>query len=350
MTQGGKNESAWRTLGDTRLRWLTQKFPGALVCVTIALAATFVSRYYGGPQLLYALLLGLAFHFLMDGPRVKQGVDFCSRAVLRFGVALLGARITLPQIAKLGLAPAVTVAAAVALTIFFGMLLARLLGRPRVEGILSGGAVAICGASAALAISSVLPQSRDNERYTLLAVVGVTVLSTVAMIIYPFAARGLGLNAAQAGIFFGGTIHDVAQVVAAGMLLSPEAGDTATIVKLFRVLLLVPVVFILALIYRNRVDPGRTEGERQPLVPLFLVGFALLVLLSSAGVMDAALIAEVSGVSRAMLVTAIAAVGVKTSFEDLGKLGWVPVAMLVGETLFIAAVVLAAMLGLGIAR
>ena len=350
MTQGGKNESAWRTPSDTRLRRLTEKFPGALVCVTIALAATFVSRYYGGPQLLYALLLGLAFHFLMDGPRVKQGVDFCSRAVLRFGVALLGARITLPQIAKLGLAPALTVAAAVALTIFFGMLLARLLGRPRVEGILSGGAVAICGASAALAISSVLPQSKDNERYTLLAVVGVTVLSTVAMILYPFAARGLGLNAAQAGIFFGGTIHDVAQVVAAGLLLSPEAGDTATIVKLFRVLLLVPVVFILALIYRNRVDPGRTEGERQPLVPLFLVGFALLVLLSSAGVMDAALIAEVSGVSRAMLVMAIAAVGVKTSFEDLGKLGWVPVAMLVGETLFIAAVVLAAMLGLGIAR
>ena len=324
----------------------SRKFPGALVCVTIALAATFVSQNYGGPQLLYALLLGLAFHFLMDDARMKEGIDFCSRTVLRLGVALLGARITLPQIAKLGPATAVMVTAAVASTIVFGLLLARLLRRPREEGILSGGAVAICGASAALAISSVLPQTRENERYTLLAVVGVTLLSTVAMILYPFAARGVGLNAAQAGIFFGGTIHDVAQVVAAGLMLSPEAGDTATIVKLFRVLLLVPVVFILALAYRRRTGAA-AGGARQPLVPLFLVGFALLVALSSAGAIDALQIKQASAVSRAMLVTAIAAVGVKTSFQDLGKLGWLPVAMMVAETLFIALFVLAAMLGLG---
>lgn len=350
MTQGKKKETARQKLGEARLWTLLERFPGVLVCVTIALAATFVSRYYGGPQLLYALLLGLAFHFLIDDTRVKQGVDFCARAVLRFGVALLGARITLPQIAKLGFAPAVTVAAAVMLTILFGLLLARLLGRPREEGILSGGAVAICGASAALAISSVLPQSKENERYTLLAVVGVTVLSTVAMILYPFAARGLGLNAAQAGIFFGGTIHDVAQVVAAGMLLSPEAGDTATIVKLFRVLLLVPVVFILAMVYRRRGGKELTGGKVQPLVPVFLIGFAALVLLSSAGMIDAALVGKLGWVSRAMLVTAIAAVGVKTSFQDLGKLGWLPVAMLVGETLFIATLVLTALLGLDLGR
>jgi len=329
---------------------LSSKFPGALVCVTIGLAATFVSENYGGPQLLYALLLGLAFHFLMDDRRMRDGVDFCARTVLRFGVALLGARITLPQIATLGPAPAATVTAAVVFTILFGLLLARLSGRPREEGLLSGGAVAICGASAALAISSVLPQSKENERYTLLAVVGVTLLSTIAMIMYPFVARGIGLNATQAGIFFGGTIHDVAQVVAAGMLLSPEAGDTATIVKLFRVLLLVPVVFIFALIYRRQAHPSRSAGERQPLVPLFLIGFALLVAFSSIGMIDAGTIKFVSGASRWMLVIAIAAVGVKTSFQDLGKLGWLPVAMLVGETLFIAAFVLAAMLGFGLGR
>jgi uncharacterized integral membrane protein (TIGR00698 family) len=323
------------------------KFPGVLVCATIALAATFVSENYGGPQLLYALLLGLSFHFLMDDARMKHGIDFCSRTVLRLGVALLGARITLPQIAKLGLAPAVMVTAAVASTILFGLLLARLLHRPREEGILSGGAVAICGASAALAISSVLPQTRENERYTLLAVVGVTLLSTVAMILYPFAARGLGLDAVQAGLFFGGTIHDVAQVVAAGLMLSPETGDTATIVKLFRVLLLVPVVFILALAYRRQAGPVRAGGARQPLVPPFLIGFALLVLLSSVGAIDASQIKQASAASRAMLVIAIAAVGVKTSFQDLGKLGWLPVAMMLAETLFIAAFVLTVMLGFG---
>jgi uncharacterized membrane protein YadS len=109
--------------------------------------------------------------------------------LLRVGVALLGARITLTQVAKLGVETALVIVVAVALTIGFGLLLAKWLKRPREEGVLSGGAVAICGASAALAISSVLPQTKENERFTLLAVVGVTVLSTLSMILYPFALK-----------------------------------------------------------------------------------------------------------------------------------------------------------------
>lgn len=177
-----------------------------MVCVVIALAATFLSEHYGGPQLLYALLIGLAFHFLNSNANVKTGVDFCGRVLLRVGVALLGARITLTQVAKLGVETALVIVVAVALTILFGLLLAKWLKRPREEGVLSGGAVAICGASAALAISSVLPQTKENERFTLLAVVGVTVLSTLSMILYPFALKLIGLEPAQGGIFLGGTL------------------------------------------------------------------------------------------------------------------------------------------------
>jgi uncharacterized integral membrane protein (TIGR00698 family) len=320
---------------------LADHLPGAMVCVVIALAATFLSEHYGGPQLLYALLIGLAFHFLITHPQIKTGVDFCGRTMLRFGVALLGARITFEQISRLGVTTGVLIALALASTIGFGMLLARWLGRPASQGLLTGGAVAICGASAALAISSVLPQTRDNERFTLLVVVGVTVLSTLAMVIYPLSVLALGLAPQSAGIFLGGTIHDVAQVVAAGMMLGPQAADTATLVKLFRVMLLMPVVLFIVIAYRNHPAVAVSE-QKVPLIPGFLLAFIVLVLLATVGMIKPPVAKLAGDTSRALLVCAIAAAGVKTSFEDLAKLGWQPVVMLLGETLFIAAGVLTA--------
>lgn len=327
-------------------RWRTQlrlHFPGVLVCGVIALAATFVSEHYGGPQLLYALLIGLAFHFLNGDPRVVKGINFCGRTVLRLGVALLGARITFAQVAELGPKTGLLLVLAVLLTIGFGLLLARWLGCTRDEGVLTGSAVAICGASAALAVSSVLPQTRENERFTLLAVVGVTVLSTAAMVIYPFSLNAIGLTPAQAGIVLGGSIHDVAQVVAAGMMLGPQAGDTATLVKLFRVMLLMPVVLLIAVFYRKHPDVKTPESE-VPLIPGFLLAFIVMVMLASVGTITPEMARVAGDASRWMLVTAIAAAGVKTSFEDLLKLGWKPVALLLGETVFIVAFVVAGVL------
>ena len=323
--------------------------PGTMVCVVIALAATFLSEHYGGPQLLYALLIGLSFHFLMANPQIKSGVEFCGRTLLRCGVALLGARITFDQVQALGLTMALVVCAALACTIGMGLMLARLLGRPAEEGLLTGGAVAICGASAALAISSVLPQTRENERFTLLVVVGVTVLSTVAMVVYPFVMHSMGLSAHVAGIFLGGTIHDVAQVVAAGMMLGPEAGDTATLVKLFRVMLLMPVVLVIVIAYR-RHPAVKVSNQSVPLIPGFLVVFIVLVLWATVGLIPPPAVHLAADTSRWLLVIAIAAAGIKTSFEDLIQLGWRPVAMLLGETLFIAAFVLIAVLSLGLGR
>src|SRR6185312_7645057 len=118
-----------------------------------------------------------------------------------------------------------------------------------VFGVLSGGAVAICGASAALAIASVLPRSDTRERDTILAVVSVTALSTIAMILYPVFAISIGLDHRHAGVFIGGTIHDVAQVVGAGYTISNETGDIATYVKLLRVAMLLPAAFTISFLY-----------------------------------------------------------------------------------------------------
>jgi uncharacterized integral membrane protein (TIGR00698 family) len=203
-------------------------------------------------------------------------------------------------------------------------------------GLLSGGAVAICGASAALAVGSSLPKHEHNERDTILTVVVVTALSTIAMILYPVFVKAMGFDDGQSGIFLGGTIHDVAQVVGAGYTISPAAGDIATYVKLLRVALLLPVVFAIPLVFwRSNVEAARGK----PSFPLFLLGFAGLVALRSAGVIPGPTVDVLNDVSRWCLVAAIAALGMKTSFKQVFAVGWRPIGLMIAETVWIAALV-----------
>ncbi|HNZ89947.1 putative sulfate exporter family transporter [Comamonas testosteroni] len=324
---------------------LLQFLPGTGLSCVIAMAATLVSTLHGGPQFLYALFFGVAFHYLSQDPKTRPGIEFCSRTVLRVGVGLLGARITASQIAGLGWTTAGIVIAAVVTTLLCGVLLGRFLGLNRAQSVLSGGAVAICGASAALAISAVLPRTKDSERFTLMVVVTVTVLSTLAMVIYPLAARLLHLPPELAGLFLGGTIHDVAQVVGAGYMLSPETGDYATIVKLFRVSMLAVVVVVVSTLFKKAREQESEEGTvaaKQAVVPWFLWVFVALVIINSMGGVPAVVQMGLNDVSRACLVVAIAALGIKTSFGQLARAGWRPFLLLVIETLWMAGFVLAA--------
>ena len=315
-------------------------YPGLLAALTAGVAATWLSQHYNAPVMLYALLFGMAFHFLHEEGRCIRGIEYSSKAVLRVGVALLGARITFEQILSLGLWPIVIVIAGVLTTIAFGAVVSQRLGLSRGFGVLSGGAVGICGASAALAIASVLPKTPEGERDTVVTVVTVTALSTIAMIFYPMLVGILGLDHVRAGIFIGGTIHDVAQVVGAGYAVSTRTGDVATYVKLLRVTLLLPVVFGVAMAMR------RVSGSRHAVAPMpfFLVGFAVLVVLGSLGWLPKIAIDGAAVVSRWCLVTAIAALGMKTSFKSLAAVGWRPVALMVAETIWVAALVAVALL------
>ena len=311
-------------------------FPGLLASGTIALAATWLAQHYNAPVMLFALLLGMAFHFLHEEGRCIAGIEFSSKSLLRIGVALLGVRITIAQIADLGLGPVLTVVVGVISTITFGVVVARLLRLRSMFGLLSGSSVAICGASAALAVGSSMPEHEDNERDTILTVVVVTALSTIAMILYPILVKTIGLDDARAGVFLGGTIHDVAQVVGAGYTISPIAGDTATYVKLLRVALLLPVVLAIVLLFRGRRS---AKSAARNGYPLFLFGFASLVGFRSAGVLPDALVELVNDVSRWCLVAAIAALGMKTSFKQVFAAGWRPLCLMCAETAWIAGLV-----------
>src|SRR5690606_33130001 len=145
----------------------------------------FLSEHYGAPVMLFALLLGMALNFLSAEGKCKAGIEFTARSVLRLGIALLGMRITLEQIAGLGWKPLALVVFLVVVTIAVSVVAAKLMGFQRLFGMLTGGATAICGASAALALSAALPNHPQKERATLFTVIGVSALSTLAMIVYP---------------------------------------------------------------------------------------------------------------------------------------------------------------------
>lgn len=325
----------WRQRSDLLL-------PGFAVAAVIGVTAQFLSEHYGVPAMLMALLLGIAFHFLAEEGRCVPGIEFTAKTVLRIGVALLGARISVGLLIDLGLGTVAVIVLAVIATILIGLLAARMLGRGWRIGLLTGGAVAICGASAAMAIAAVLPKNEHSERNLLFTVMGVTVLSTVAMVLYPILAQSFDFDDRASGIFLGGTIHDVAQVVGAGFSISQEAGDTATLVKLIRVTMLAPVVLVFALVIRAMMEEEGASGARPPLMPTFVMGFLALATLNSFGLIPEIITQWFSDASRWALLIAIAAVGMKSSLKRILDVGGQAIALIVVETVFIAVVILVA--------
>ncbi|WP_405401223.1 YeiH family protein [Paracoccus sp. Ld10] len=319
---------------------LKPMLPGFAVAALVATTAQFLSEHYGAPAMLLALLLGLALNFLAEaGTRTAPGIAFTARSVLRLGVALLGARISIDMLAQLGGPAIALVIGGVVLTICFALLVSRVFGHDWRFALLTGGAVAICGASAAMAIAAVLPKHEKSERDLVFTVLSVTVLSTVAMVVYPMLAGWLHFTPRSSGIFLGGTIHDVAQVVGAGFSIGPETGEAATLVKLIRVSMLAPVVLCFSLAIRRFGPDDVSGGKNPPLLPGFVIGFLALAALNSAGLIPPGVADAAGSLSRWALLIAIAAVGIKTSLGRMVEVGSGAITLIVAETTFLALVI-----------
>ncbi len=327
--------------------WCSVNGPGLIVSALVALAAQFLSEHYGAPAMLMALLLGIALHFLAEEGKCVEGINLTAKKVLRIGVALLGVRISVELIISLGAGTVALLVGGVVLTIIMGLGLGRIVGQNWRLSLLTGGAVAICGASAAMAIAAVLPKDKDSERNLIFTVLGVTVLSTVAMAMYPVLTQKLGLSHHEAGVFLGGTIHDVAQVVGAGFSVSQETGEVATLVKLIRVTMLAPVVLCFSLMFRNMASEGADVGKRAPIMPGFVIGFLILATLNSLGYIPKPTADAVADISRWALLCGIAASGLKTSLKSILDVGRAAVFLIVAETVFLAVFIVTGMKYLG---
>lgn len=313
---------------DALPSWARLNWQGVAIAGLVATSATFLSEHYNAPAMLFALLIGLSLGFLSEQDSVKPGLTLSAKHVLRFGVGLLGIQLSLADAQALGGLSVAATGGLVIATMGLGVLLSFATARRFAYGILSGGAVAVCGASAALAFSSVLPAHPKREEDTVLVVVSVTVLSTVAMVLYPILFQSLNYTDLQTGFLIGATIHDVAQVVGAGYSVSDDAGLVATLVKMLRVACLPLLVIAVHLAFRRRGQPGAV-------VPWFLILFVALTLLRSFLPIPEVLISGLSEVSRWMLITAIAALGLQTNLRAVLTVHPTLLVILIVETLFI---------------
>jgi uncharacterized integral membrane protein (TIGR00698 family) len=320
----------------------------SLVAIGAVASAPLIARVAPIPAMVIALLIGMALNPLARRPLFQPGIVFCLKTILRWAVALLGLRIALGEIAALGSATAVLVIVAMAATVAAGFLLARAFALEPAYGALAGAGTAVCGASATLATSIVLPDYKGKETDVAFVVVAVNALSTLAMVLYPLVCAALGFDAQATGVMLGGTIHDVAQVVGAGYAVSDAAGNTAVVVKLFRVFLLLPIVLVIGWTFARRAIA--TTAARIPIPVFALVFVALCGLNSLATALPAvapifvSIKAPLIEASTWGLLIAISALGLGTSLTTIAALGWRHVATVIGTTLVILAVVTAGLM------
>jgi uncharacterized integral membrane protein (TIGR00698 family) len=323
----------------------------ALVAIAAVISAPAVAKVFPIPAMVIALVIGIALNPVARRPLFQPGILFCLKTLLRWAVALLGLRIALGEIAALGWTTAALVIAAMALTIAAGFLLARLLGQEAGYGALAGAGTAVCGASATLATSIVVPDYKGKGADVAFVVVAVNALSTVAMVLYPLVCGAFGFDTQTTGVMLGATIHDVAQVVGAGYAVSEPTGNTAVIVKLFRVFLLLPVVLAIGWIFAQRAVAS--EASKIP-IPVFALVFLILCAVNSLA-SSLPVIAPLFALVKAPLVEAstwglliaIGALGLNTSLPAIAALGWRHVATVTGTTIVILVVVTAGLLMLG---
>jgi uncharacterized integral membrane protein (TIGR00698 family) len=317
--------------------------PGLLLSSAVAAGASLgappLARIIQIPAMVIALFIGITLNSLARRPSFQPGIVFCLKTILRWAVALLGLRIALGDIAALGSLTAVLVMVAMAVTIGAGFLLARAFGRESAYGALAGAGTAVCGASATLATSIVLPDYKGKETDVAFIVVAVNALSTVAMVLYPLVCASLGFDSQTTGVMLGATIHDVAQVVGAGYAVSETTGNTAVIVKLFRVFLMLPLVLLIGWSFSRRTVT--TAASNIP-IPVFALVFVVLCILNSiaAGLPDVTELfnrikAPLVEASSWGLLVAISALGLGTSVGAVLRLGWAHVAVVIGTTLVI---------------
>ena len=301
---------------------LSRFLPGLAVIGVAAGTSAWLAAHYGFPIILLGLLIGLALNFVAREEATHPGLDLASRTCLRWGIVALGFQVTIAQVLDLGPWPFAALVAIMLTAFFAGVGGAAISGQSRYAGILAGGATAICGASAALALYGVIGRDRLSQAQFALTLVGVSLASALAMSLYPVIAAEMGLTDSQAGFLIGASIHDVAQAIGGGFTYSDAAGAEATIIKLSRVALLGPVMILVALWIGNSAADSRQPLWRRITLPWFILGFIALVVVNSTGIVPAAAQDTMMTASKALLLFAVIATAMRSDMALIMRLGW----------------------------
>lgn len=319
--------------------------PGLLASVAVgALAWTLGLFTPAMSPLIWAIVVGALLANTVRIPAVlAPGITFSSKNLLRLAVGLLGLRLGLAQVASVGVKGLVVVLVAVASTFAVTIWLSRRFGLSRTLGTIIAAGTSICGAAAVVAVAGVID---PKEEETAVGVGTVTALGTVAMLSYPLIGRLFGMSADAFGLWAGASIHEVAQVVAAAFAFDPaNAVETATVVKLGRVLTLAPIAVMLSLAFRNRREGGAAKVSP---VPWFVALFIAMVVVRSVGVLPEHLVKSLVTADTMLLTVAMAGLGLDLRWAKVRAAGVRPLYVAAIASLFMAVSTLALVRVLGV--
>ena len=303
---------------------------GILLMALFACAAFFIAeagimRQISFSPLIIGIILGMCYanSLRMHLPETwTPGIQYCSKRVLRVGIILYGFRLTFQDIADVGTAALLIDCVIVTFTILLGVFIGKMLRMDGETALLTAVGSSICGAAAVMGADAVV---RPKAYKTSVAVATVVIFGTTAMFLYPAAWRAgfLGLSPQQMGIFAGSTLHEVAHAVGAGNAMGGEIETTAIIVKMMRVMLLVPVLLVLAVWMAARARRGNAEqaAGRRIAVPWFAFGFLLVIAFNSLNLLPQPIIGWINQFDTFLLTMAMAALGAETSFDKFKKAG-----------------------------
>jgi len=321
----------------TRAGRLGVALAGAIATGGVLAAGTPVAQHYGLSALTLAIMFGMVAgntFFPRLATQMSDGVDFSKSTLLRAGIILFGLRITFQQITAVGWAGVLIDALIVVFTFVIALQLGtRVFGLDRQTSMLIGAGSALCGAAAVMATEPVV---RGEPHKVSVAVATVVVFGTVAMFAYPLLYGSLGLSEHAYGVFTGSTVHEVAQVVAAGRSVSEAAADTAVIEKMLRIMMLAPFLLVLSSLRRN--SRSNAAAVHAPItVPWFAVLFVVASAVNSLHVLPQRVVSALIEIDTLLLATAMAALGLRTHVGAIRQAGLRP--LLLAAVLFVFLVV-----------
>lgn len=252
------------------------------------------------------------------------GISYCAKRILRIGIVLYGFKLSFQDVAAVGLPAIIVDSIIVVVTILFGLFVGKLLKMDREIALLTSCGSAICGAAAVMGVDGAI---RPQPYKTAVAVSTVVIFGTLAMFLYPVLYRSgfFALDPGQMGIFAGSTIHEVAHVVGAGNAMGPEVSDSAIIVKMIRVMMLVPVLIVIAFLTARQAGKSGAEGGKGKLtIPWFAILFLVVIGFNSLNLLPQQLISFINTLDTFLLTMAMTALGADTSFDKFKKAGLKP--------------------------
>jgi uncharacterized integral membrane protein (TIGR00698 family) len=296
-----------------------------------------------------AILLG-AIVAAVAGRRLEPldpGLRFAAQRVLRIGIVLLGARLSLAEIARIGLPATGVIVVTMAASFAVVLAVARVLRVENRLALLIAVGSAVCGNTAIVATAPVIGARARDVAY---AIATITLFGTLAVFLYPAIGRAAGIEEQAFGLWAGVAVHDTSQVVATSAAYGPEALDVATVVKLIRNALMAPLLLVIAAVWAAGADRtvGSVRGGVRRAVPLFVLGFLGLAALRSLGLLDSGQAATLDTVARVFVLVALAAVGLSIRFDELRETSWRPIAVGFSVALGVGAVSLLAITALGL--